>query len=109
MNDQDPAAPGAREPRTKAGQAMLDLMRDHAPWFLGGSREAECAAVAAIEDEAAALDVDRLERAMRWAGIRAEPDFATLAEAARQLAGDYASPLLAPSPDPSPMPSRLSR
>jgi len=35
------------------------------------------------------LNEERLERAMRWAGIRAEPDFATLTEAAHQLAGDY--------------------
>ena len=40
-----------------------------------------------------ALDVERLARAMRWAGIRCEPEYATVEDAARQLAGDYASPM----------------
>ena len=41
-----------------------------------------------------ALDVERLVRAMRWAGIRCEPEYATVEDAARQLAGDYASSML---------------
>jgi hypothetical protein len=51
-------------------------------------------ALDSIEEGARGLDVERLARAMRWAGIRSEPDFPTIEDAARQLAGDYASSLL---------------
>ena len=42
------------EPTTWSGKRLIDTLRTHAPWFVGGSHEAELLLIAAIEAEAVA-------------------------------------------------------
>ena len=50
----------------EAMNRMRRSLRDHTPWFVGGSEEAENEAIAAIEAEAAENERNRIDKG--WAG-----------------------------------------
>ena len=58
------------ETTTQAGRDLLATLRDHAPWFVGGSQESETAAILAIERQARAAAL--AEREALVEAVRAE-------------------------------------
>ena len=47
---------------TEAGERLLEMLRTHAPWFVGGSEATELDAILAVEAEAAAAEHERIIR-----------------------------------------------
>lgn len=94
--------PGNHLPRTKTGRALLglDMTPEEGYWESLTLTNERSRAILAIEEEAAALDVDRLDRAMAAAGVHVDParpgptrpvGCRSCADGIRRIAREYAA------------------